>query len=298
MSADAVLAWALQTGLVVTMLTVIILCLRRPVTRWFGAGAAYALWILPLLRLFMPPVTIPYFISAFFKQPPEPVLPQEPFDVIIPAQAFREAAATAAPSEFNMAAILVGAWLMIAALWFGYQILRHFDQIDDLRLKTDPVRADLNPVINRAMASVSLKARPDIRMSEAPIGPMVTRFWRPMIILPKDFTQQYNDAQQNFALVHEMAHIKRWDLWAAFLVLAFRALNWPNPLIHYAAHKFRADQEGACDAYLLAKLGAGVEVKQDYARTLLQAAQNMQTVQLKAPLGLALSDTSHTDDEI
>ena len=37
----------------------LVLVLRRPVARWLGAGAAYALWALPVLRLVLPPVTLP-----------------------------------------------------------------------------------------------------------------------------------------------------------------------------------------------------------------------------------------------
>ena len=37
----------------------LVLLLRRPVARHFGAAAAYALWFLPLARLILPPVTLP-----------------------------------------------------------------------------------------------------------------------------------------------------------------------------------------------------------------------------------------------
>ena len=34
----------------------LVLAVRRPVARLFGAGTAYALWLLPPLRLFLPPL--------------------------------------------------------------------------------------------------------------------------------------------------------------------------------------------------------------------------------------------------
>ena len=37
--------WALQTGLSITVLIGIIMIVRRPFARTFGAGAAYALWL-------------------------------------------------------------------------------------------------------------------------------------------------------------------------------------------------------------------------------------------------------------
>ena len=48
-------------------LIVAVLALRRPVSRHFGARAAYALWALPFLRLILPPIVLPAAIA------PEPV---------------------------------------------------------------------------------------------------------------------------------------------------------------------------------------------------------------------------------
>ena len=45
------LAW---TGALIAL----VLVLRRPVTRHFGANAAYALWLLPFLRLMLPPIAL------------------------------------------------------------------------------------------------------------------------------------------------------------------------------------------------------------------------------------------------
>jgi len=43
----------------VSLLIVLVLIIRRPFARMFGARAAYALWMLPFIRLVMPEVTIP-----------------------------------------------------------------------------------------------------------------------------------------------------------------------------------------------------------------------------------------------
>ena len=45
----------LATGLLIAA----VLALRAPAARWFGPHVAYALWALPFLRLFMPPLLLP-----------------------------------------------------------------------------------------------------------------------------------------------------------------------------------------------------------------------------------------------
>jgi len=58
MTADAILNWAANTGLSVSILIVLVLLVRKPVTKFAGAGAAYALWLLPLIRFVMPALPV------------------------------------------------------------------------------------------------------------------------------------------------------------------------------------------------------------------------------------------------
>lgn len=47
---------ALETLLAVSALLLIVLVLRRPVARQFGAGVVYLLWAIPAARFFLPPL--------------------------------------------------------------------------------------------------------------------------------------------------------------------------------------------------------------------------------------------------
>ena len=49
------MSWLVDTLVTTAALIALVLVLRRPVARMFGPGLAYALWILPLLRLALPP---------------------------------------------------------------------------------------------------------------------------------------------------------------------------------------------------------------------------------------------------
>ena len=120
-------------------------------------------------------------------------------------------------------------------------------------------------------------------MSKTNLGPLVSGFIRPVIILPKNFEANFSARQQFFALTHELAHIKRGDLWAALGVLVFRALNWLNPLVHFSATKFRIDQEAACDAYVLSVIGGGAQTRHNYAQTLIRSASLTRTKPGQAP---------------
>ena len=70
--------WMLGTGVAVSLLIVLVLLVRRPFARMFGAKAVYALWVLPFLRLVMPEVTLPRFLPRIFQSSSlETALPNE-----------------------------------------------------------------------------------------------------------------------------------------------------------------------------------------------------------------------------
>lgn len=99
------------------------------------------------------------------------------------------------------------------------------------------------------------------------IGPMVVGVFSPRVVLPADFRSRFSRSQQRLVLAHELTHIRRRDpLWNV-AAATFQCLMWFNPLVHWAASRFRRDQELACDAAVLeSRSGA----KREYADALLQ----------------------------
>jgi len=61
--------WLFETLLWTAVLIAGVLLLRRPVARWFGPQMAYALWAIPVLRLFMPPIQLPAWMRLWPADP-------------------------------------------------------------------------------------------------------------------------------------------------------------------------------------------------------------------------------------
>jgi len=267
MSADIMMNWAGHTGLDISILIALVLLCRRPFVKMFGARAAYALWILPLLRLVMPeiPITLPrpsWMQSA--SAAPTETITYTNLEIV---------AASPVSAPVNWQAPVIAIWLSIAVIWFAAQLWRQHKYIKAVQAGAAPVPRQVQKKLAKACTSLGLNKRPNICVSTSNIGPFVTGIFRPIIVLPQNFENDYSGRQQFFALSHELAHIKRGDLWAAFGALVFRAFNWPNPLVHYCAVKFRTDQEAACDAYVLHIIGGGSQTKQSYAATLIHSAK-------------------------
>ena len=265
MSAASLMDWAFQTGISITVLVALILIFRRSVARHLGARAAYALWALPVIRLFMP--AIPLLPGT--NNVPVPVTPSSFETVYLPTLN----AAPAAINIINWAPVLLTVWLAGAGLWLALQIGRQ------IRFSSNQIRAThpASPAVLRKIEDIAtrlqMRRTPKILIAKDEIGPLVSGLMRPTIILPQSFETEFTEQQQNHALAHELSHIRSGDLWASASAILFRALNWPNPLVHLAAPLFRADQEAACDARVIALLGDNETTKTAYADTLLRAAK-------------------------
>ena len=223
------IAWAAETLMAMSALTLLVLALRRPVATWCGAGWAYALWLLPVLRLVTPPIELlsPALADA---------LP--PLVVTIGGTAAASASLNATGNLVSWAPVLTLLWAGGTAAFFLWQAARYSAFHRHVEAET------------RASYPTEFAGLPIVE-SRGVDGPVAIGLLRPRILVPFDFLARYGPVEQQLALHHEWIHHRRGDLWWNLLALALLAANWFNPLAWIALRAFRADQELACDALVL-----------------------------------------------
>ena len=126
----------------------------------------------------------------------------------------------------------------------------------------------------------------DVRLSNRITVPMVWGFLRPIILLPVE-ADQWQTERLRAVLLHELAHIKRWD-WTMLMVTQIMcAVYWFNPLVWFVAHRARIEAEQACDDQVL---NAGYQ-STDYAQLLLDITRNVKIAKatLRAAVAIARS---------
>ena len=284
MSASSLLSWGVQTSISVSILILFVMIMRKPVTRFLGAGPAYALWALPLLRLVMPAIPI-------LPANPLTVTPVLPNDMDWIEVAFIPVSATPDLAEFSWATLLICVWISGAIIWLARQYFLQAKFSTGLKV-IEPRKnsANITQQTSNMAKRLGLKRTPAVQQVDNNSGPLVIGLIRPVIVLPAGFETDFSQEQQTHALAHELSHLKNGDLWIAAIALIFRALNWVNPLVHLAAPLFRADQEAACDARVIAALGNDRSTKTAYADTLIRAAKLSHKQTLQLPLGLTISN--------
>ncbi|MEO1087262.1 MAG: M56 family metallopeptidase, partial [Acidobacteriota bacterium] len=104
--------------------------------------------------------------------------------------------------------------------------------------------------------------------SEAVPGPATFGVLRPVVLLPAGFVDAHGAVEQRHMLLHELAHIRRWDPMWLLLSQLLVATHWFNPVLWWAQRHFHVDLEAACDATVLRFLDAPERSR--YGRTLLE----------------------------
>jgi TonB family protein len=233
------LALMLRLTVATTLALAIVLVLRRPLRHAFGPNVAYAVWVLvPTMML----------AAAFSRVAPQGAAAPTAVSFVPAPMATLDAAGPAA--TFDPAATLVGAWAIGMALWLSLRVIAQWHwrrRIGALRHVGD----------GTAYAS-----------SDASL-PAAVAWPRAIVVLPEDFESRFPEAERALVLAHERRHVERGDLHAQVLAELVRALLWFHPLAHWAAVRFRHDQELACDADVIANRPADSAL---YARALAGAS--------------------------
>lgn len=252
-----------ETMAMTAVLIAAVLLLRRPVAALFGPRIAYILWLVPLLRLLLPPLPGGVTVIAVPPVGPEMALDSD-------AANFGAAAGAPAAGIDLLIDALPFLWFAGFAAVLGTTLWRH-------RLWLRATLADATPL--EPIGRVRLV------MSAHVAGPVATGLIRPLIAVPTDFFARYNRAERALAIEHELAHHRAGDMWANAAALLVLAAQWFNPLAWWALRAFRFDQEAACDERILGAVAAPERPvqAQHYARAIAKSLAGPRLV-LAAPM--------------
>lgn len=228
--------WLLDTLLWTSALMLLVLAVREPVRRQFGAGVAYALWAIPAARILMPTLThtverVAPAPSAIPASAVMPVFTQTPY--LAPA---RTVEVSLLDQLGGWPTLLVAAWLAGAAVLFANRLVAYLRE-------RRRILADAEPVGRAGSIRIVRSPRVD--------GPLAFGIVDRVIAVPGHFDTHFTASERHLALEHELAHHRSGDLVANFIAFVLLSLQWFNPLAWASYAAFRFDQEAACDARVL-----------------------------------------------
>ncbi|HBO44007.1 MAG TPA: hypothetical protein DD670_08755 [Planctomycetaceae bacterium] len=154
------------------------------------------------------------------------------------------------------------------------------------RLRTRTVRvtdAKLLRLISDQADRVRLKCVPVVAYCERVTVPTVLGMLRPIVLLPAAIMTGLTPDDFAAIIRHELAHIRRYDLWMNLLQRVIESLLFFHPVVWFISRRLNAEREVCCDDLVVS---SGYE-PMDYAGALLRMAELCAISRKPAVLALA-----------
>jgi bla regulator protein blaR1 len=270
---DAFSHWLLAASLRASLLAIGVFAFHAILQRWLLARWRYALW-LPMVLVLLAPVLPPSRWSAENGFNRESLvmqaalrLAEQSLPVGLNGAADRaRLAIISLPEQTSVWAVwLLGTTVTLAVAGTGYW--RAWRRI---RRGARPADPEVMAAASEGTAQVGLAYLPRVIASDGVDSPAVAGLFRPTLLLPAEFPSGLTEVQMRLILLHELTHLRRFDLPLNWLLCVLQALHWFNPLLWYAFSRLRSDREAACDAQVLSS--EGVDRRADYGHALLKLA--------------------------
>ena len=262
-----------QSSLLIAFVFTLDLLLARRIR----ASVRYALWLVVLVKLLLPPTlalptgaawwlfqaksapapaTQPYTVT-YSDAPAEPFVepPSMPMPVLPPPK-------LDAPGWAMLATDVISAGLL---LWLGirwWQVTRTVRRA----VATD----EFSPMLAEASGLAGRRVLVRLKIVEGTMSPAVCGLFRPVILLPRALAERLSPSQLRVVLLHEIFHLCRGDVWVNCAQALLQIVYWWHPLLWVANARIRRVREEAVDDAVMLALR---EEADGYAPTLLEVAK-------------------------
>jgi beta-lactamase regulating signal transducer with metallopeptidase domain len=184
-----------------------------------------------------------------------------------------EIATAPSRSGLHLLDLLLGAWIvgsMCTVLPLGGRIVSACRLRKSVRKATDPTVAR---ILHQEAQVLRVKS-PVVAESPVVCIPVALGPWRPLIVLPVDFSSQVSESVLASVLRHELGHLACRHHAATFLHTIARLVWWWHPLTWWQGRVQAELQEEIADNFALAT----APCRHDYAALLLRLAEAAQAV--------------------
>ena len=286
----------IQSSVLILALWLLDFVLRRRVR----AVVRYWIWLLVLVKLVLPPsLSSPTSLiswiggrlpeAATVALVPEPPLairmvidppvttsmpmeaaPLPPATSVPPARRVPLPAAPVAPTALpGWQAMILLAWIGAVIIMLVLLMQRAFFVLA-LTAQSREAPEGLRALLESCRRHMGVRGAVGVRLSSLSASPSVCGLLRPVILMPASMTRRLEPRQLRSVLFHELAHIKRGDLWINLVQTLLQIAYLYHPLLWLANVHIRRIREQAVDEAVLAAMGEDAE---DYPRTLLSISK-------------------------
>jgi Zn-dependent protease with chaperone function len=225
------IVYCLVEGTLIAIFTGLVLGLARRQ----NSGTRFAVWFSALIAI----ATLPLFGGSWWSRAGS-----------ISAEIASRPAITLPGS---WALYFLGAWAAIAA-WSLLGVGRGLWHLHILRKSCIPVDPGVLDARSQGTLERNRSKRP-VRLCTSDLVhvPTAVGFVKPVIVVPGWVMQELSPDELNQILLHELAHLRRWDDWTNLAQKVVKALFFFHPAVWWIEKRVSLEREMACDDAVLAE---------------------------------------------
>lgn len=162
-----------------------------------------------------------------------------------------------------LAAILYNDWLPLSLPWISglylllllipvFRFIRNYRYVQIIRtygLSKIPV--DWRIYVQQHAGLMGIRKKVQIWVSDFVASPVTIGFLKPMILVPAAAINHLTPQQLEAVLLHELAHIRRYDYLLNLLVNIIRTILYFNPFVSALVKSLEREREMSCDEMVL-----------------------------------------------
>lgn len=184
------------------------------------------------------------------------------------------------------------AWIIIATIGLA-RIARGLWRVRGLKKSALPVDQTVLASLDAAQLQPG-KRRFVVRASEQVRVPAAMGFFHPVVILPAWALRELSTEELNSVVLHEAAHLSRWDDWTNLFQKIVRAVLFFHPAVWWIDSRLSIEREMSCDDIVVLHS----ENAHRYAACLVTLAEKASHHQSLALVQAAVSHLRHTAQRI
>jgi beta-lactamase regulating signal transducer with metallopeptidase domain len=154
-------------------------------------------------------------------------------------------------------------------------------------------------VLEKLAAQWRLRGVPALATAERVAVPTVVGLLKPMILLPPSAISGLAPAELELILAHELAHVRRYDMWINLLQRAGEVVLFFNPALWYLSRRIAALREYCCDEFVCKQQGApSVAARTSYAAALVRIVELAKPAAIDRSQLMALTAAGRSPSEL
>lgn len=257
----------LSVSFSLTPVIILLLCLNPILKKRYSAKWRYILWIGLSIFLMVPFNYVKKFFTLF-------KISESVENVIIPlSPAHVDKLSQINPHNLHsgndsLGGALFTIYIVGLTLYSAYIIFSYIDFRRDIyRWSKFTTSNRIKNILDDEKKSFNIKRNVPILISKKSLSPMLVGLVKPILVLP---SEEYTDEELRIIFAHELAHLKRNDIFIKAIFILVSLLHWFNPFVHLMVRQGNKDMEESCDDYVLS--GVDIEGRKLYCNVILKMA--------------------------